>query len=245
MSLQIKKLEKPKLSQVKMNCDIPIDKKLEKFEAIKTAFSRYNFTILCGLMGQGKTSTMISLMKHVFPGCFHDVFIIIPQASLNSISPKDNIFENEPDINNDEHLYHEYNVEVLEKIYDKLTENAEDGYNSILIIDDFGGEFRTNKEAEKILNKIIIKMRHLKTSIFLLAQNIYQLPPRWRQIATNLLCFNLGKQQMEKVFDEFFSYNKTQFQQIMKLYENPHDYLLLNLKYKRLFYKFDEVVFSD
>jgi len=50
---------------------------------------------------------------------------------------------------------------------------------------------------------------------------------------------------MEKVFDEFFSYNKTQFQQIMKLYENPHDYLLLNLKYKRLFYKFDEVVFSD
>ena len=245
MSLQIKTLDKPKLTKVKMVCDVPIDPKLEKYESIKTAFSRHNFTILCGLMGQGKTSTTLSLLKNVWKGCFNDIFVIIPEISLQSISDKDNVFQNEEDINNPDHLYHEYNAEVLETIYDKLIENSTDGYTSLLIIDDFGANFKTDKAAEKVLNKIIIKMRHLKTTILLLGQNIYQMPKKWREVATNLICFNLGKSQMKKIFDEFFDYKQDQFDQIMKLYKDPHDYLLLNLKHKRLFYKFDEVLFPD
>jgi hypothetical protein len=87
-------------------------------------------------------------------------------------------------------------------------------------------------------------MRHLKTSILLLAQNIYQNPKKWREVATNLICFDLGKSQMEKIFNEFFDYKKEQFDEIMKLYKNPWDYLLLNLKYKRLFFDFNEVIFD-
>jgi hypothetical protein len=243
MSLYLEKLEKPKITKVTMNCDLPIDPKLEKYESIKTCFSNHNFTILAGLMGQGKTSTMISLMKNVFRKCYNDVYVIIPQISLHSISDKDNIFLADG-INDEDHLYHEYNGDTLETIYQKLVENASDDYTSMLIIDDFGANFRTDKQAEKVLNKIIIKMRHLKCSIFLLGQNIFQLPRKWREIATNLICFNLGKSQMKKIFDEFFEYKQEQFDEIMKLYKSPHDYLLLNLKYKRLFYNFDEVKFN-
>lgn len=240
--MKIKQLEKPKMSKVKMACDVPIDPKLENYEAVKTCWSRYSFTIVAGLMGQGKTSTTISLIKNVFKGCFHDIFVVIPEISLHSISEKDNIFVKNCD---EEHMYHSYDAETLETIYDKLTENASENYSSLLVVDDFASDFKTNKQAEKILNRIIIKMRHLRCSIVLLGQNIYQMPKKWREVATNLICFNLGKSQMEKVFNEFYQYTPQQFQQVMTLYKSPHDYLLLNLKYKRLFYNFDEVTFEE
>jgi len=245
MSLRLEPLDKPNLKVIRMTCDIPIDPKLEQYEAIKTCFSRHNFTIFTGLMGQGKTSTLLSYMKNILKKCFNDVYVVIPEISLGSIPEKENIFLNVPEINNEEHLFHEYNAETLEKIYDSLTENSSGGYCSLLIVDDFGVNFKTDKQAEKILNKIIIKMRHLKTSIFLLSQNVYQNPKKWREVATNFVCFNLGKSQMKKVFDEFYDYKPAQFEEIMKLYKSPHDYLLLNLKHKRLFYNFDEVKFED
>jgi hypothetical protein len=49
---------------------------------------------------------------------------------------------------------------------------------------------------------------------------------------------------MEKIFNEFFDYKKEQFDEIMKLYKNPWDYLLLNLKHKRLFFDFNEIGFE-
>lgn len=243
MSLIIKKLTKPKLPIVKMTCDVPIDKKLLEHEAIKVCFSMYSFSIIAGKMGQGKTSTTLSLLKSVFNGCFHNIFVIIPENSLNSIPQKDNMFL--PKENESKYIYHEYNVETLQEILDMLTEESGEGYSSLLIIDDMGSQFKSNKEAEKILNHIIIRMRHLKTSILLLTQNIYQNPKKWREVATNLICFDLGKSQMEKIFNEFFDYKKEQFDEIMKLYKNPWDYLLLNLKHKRLFFDFNEILFEQ
>jgi hypothetical protein len=242
----IKNLQKPKLKQTKMTCDDIIDPKLERWESVKCCWGKHNFTIVAGLMGSGKTSTLISLFNggHDAPlkEVYHELYVVIPEISLTSIHPKDNIFEKYCDA---EHMYHEYNADVLHELYDKMVENSAQGYSSCIIIDDFGSSFKGDKEAEKILNKMIIKIRHLKTSIFLLGQNIYQMPKKWREVATNLLCFNLGKSQMQKIFDEFYDYKKDQFEQIMKLYKSPHDFLLLNLKYKRLFYDWNEILFED
>jgi hypothetical protein len=239
----IQKLEKPKISTTKMICDGATDSKLEKYESINTCFSRSNFTITCGLMGSGKTSIAISLLKSVFKHTFHDFFVIMPEISINSISKKDNIFTN---VDDDQfHLYHTYDEDTLEEIYQKMEENSKEGYSSFLLIDDYANEFKVNKRAEVILNRIIIKMRHLRIhSIFLLAQNVYQLPKKWREVATNLICFNLGKSQMQKLYDEFFDFTREQFSEIMNLYTDPHDFILMNLKHKRLFYKWDEIIFE-
>ena len=75
-----------------MTCDNPIDDKLLKHEAIKTCFSRHSFTIVAAKMGAGKTSTTLALLKSVFSRCFHNIFVIIPENSLNSIPEKDNLF---------------------------------------------------------------------------------------------------------------------------------------------------------
>lgn len=239
--MQVIDLEKPKLGKVTMKCDECIDEKMCKYPAVDCAFSQCNFTMLCGKMGQGKTSTLISLLRKGGPlyHCYSHCYVIIPEISLHSIAPKDNIF-----VKNlgPESIYHEYNADILEEIYSNLLSNANNDDFSILAIDDMGALFKRDKYAATVLNKIITKMRHLKVTVILLCQNIYQLPKGWREIATNLITFNLGKSQMAKIFKEFYDFNEEQYLQIMKLYKSPHDWLLLNLKHNRLFYKFDKEI---
>jgi DNA replication protein DnaC len=241
--MQVLNLVKPKMGNVTMMCDQIIDDKLTKYPAVECAFSQCNFTLLCGKMGQGKTSMLISLLRGPWKKCFHNIYTIIPEVSLHSISKKDNIFINNME---QENIYHEYNEEILEELYGKLLAHANEDEYSLLAIDDMGALFKKDKRALVVLNRIITKMRHLKTTVILLCQNIYQLPKTWREIATNLITYNLGKSQMAKIFAEFYDYKENEFQQIMKLYKNPHDWLLLNLKFNRLFFGFEkEILFSE
>lgn len=236
-------LVKPQMGNVKMMCDQIIDSKLTRYPAVDCAFSQCNFTLLCGKMGQGKTSLLISLLRGPFKKCFTNLYTIIPEVSLHSISKQDNVFLNNME---EDCIYHEYNEDVLNELYEKLLSHARENEYSLLAIDDMGALFKKDKHALVVLNRIITKMRHLKTTVILLCQNVYQLPKGLREIATNLITYNLGKSQMSKIFDEFYDYKDEQFQQIMKLYKSPHDWLLLNLKHNRLFFKFEsEIVFKD
>lgn len=241
--MKVVKIDTPIMGNVNMHCDTCIDPKLEKYEAIKCAFSQCNFSLVCGKMGAGKSTLLINLIRGPLEYCYHHIYVIIPEISLHSIAPKDNIFVNR--IPKD-CLYHEYSESVLEELYEKLLEHGRNNEFSLLVVDDMGSLFRKAKAEEVVLNRIITKMRHLKVSVMLLAQNIYQLPKRWREVATNVITYNLGKSQMEKIFNEFYDYSDKEFQQIMKLYKHPHDWLMMNLKHKRLFYKLEgEVVFEE
>jgi hypothetical protein len=241
--MKVIKLDEPKMKPPKMHCDVVIDKKMLEYPAVECAFSQPNFTIIAGKMGQGKTSLAINLIRKPFHGCFHHLYTIIPEISLQSINPKDNIFIKEGE---GMHLYNNYDVDTLEEIYESLLENSKHDEYSIVVVDDYGSVFKRAKQEAIVLNKIITKMRHLKCMVVLLAQNIYQLPKSWREVCTNLVTYNLGKSQMKKIFAEFFDYSEDQFQQIMKLFKNPHDWLLLNLKYKRLFKGLgEEVTFEE
>jgi hypothetical protein len=240
--MEIIPLNKPKLKTIKMQCDCVIDEKLTQYPAIESLFSTHNFTIVAGLMGQGKSTKVLQLLASVFKHCFEHIYVVIPEISLNSIEEKHNLYRKHLD--DGEHMYHEYTPQVLMEIYEKLLSNAEQGMNSLLIIDDFGSAFK-DKETEKILNKIIIKMRHLHTTIFLLAQGITQLPLKWRQMATNLIMFNLGKSQLERVFNETIQLSQDQFDTICTLYKEPHDCLMMSLRHRRIFKDFDEVKLKD
>jgi len=241
--MKVINLAKPTLGHVTMACDQIIDDKLTKYPAVHCCFAQCNFSLLCAKMGGGKTTLLINLLRGPWKKCFHNIYIIIPEISLHSISKKDNVF-----VNNiaEENIYHDYNEEVLEELYSKLLQHASEDEFSLLAIDDMGALFKRDKRALVVLNKIITKMRHLKVTVILLCQNIYQLPKTWREIATNLITYNLGKSQMSKIFAEFYNYDDNQFREVMSLYKEPHDWLVLNLKHNRLFYKLDkEIVFEE
>jgi hypothetical protein len=145
-----------------------------------------------------------------------------------------------------EHLYHDLNPEVLQTIYDKITDNANEGIYSMLIIDDFGPQLK-QKSTDILMQRFVAKMRHMKIGqIWILCQNYYQMPRKLRELATNVLLWNTNKSQNKKMYQEQFQMNEDRFEQLMRHCPTTHDWLLLNLKYKRIFNKdWDEIVFKE
>lgn len=233
----------PKLGSVSMTCDNPIDPKLENSgEAVKVCFSKPNFTILSGSMGSGKTSWVISMMKGALKKTHHDLIVIIPEISLHSIAERDNIFLKYCP---EENLYHEFNADVLEEIYEKITANASNDKYTILIIDDFGPDLK-NKACEKLMQKLVVKMRHLKIGqMWVLCQNYFQMPKKLRELATNCLLWNSNKSQNLKFFNEQMQMSEADFLDLVKHTPTIHDWFLVNLKYKRIFNKnWDEIIYE-
>jgi thymidine kinase len=238
--MRIVVLEKPKIPAIKMLCDEPIDVKLLKYPMVKTCWSMNSFNIIIGKMGVGKTSLLVSLLKSVFKKCFENIYLFMPASSRASI--ENDIFgKNLPR----DQLFDTLTADNLEEIYEKLQESTAEGYNSILIIDDFQALLK-DKDIQKILQKIITKMRHLRCTIFLLQQTFQALPKFLRELTTNLIAFNVGKSQLLKVFDETMPISKEEFQEINKLvFREPHDYLVVNFKHQKLYKKFDEIILDD
>lgn len=243
MPIQIQKQDKPKLGSVHMVCDNPIDPKLESSgEAVKCCFSKPNFTLLCGGMGSGKTSWIISALKGFYKKTHHDIIVVIPEISLHSIAEKDNVFSKYCPEDN---LYHELTEEVLEEIYAKTQASAAEGRYTLLIIDDFGADLK-NKAVERVLQRLVIKMRHLKLGgFFILCQNYYQLGKKLRELATNCVLWNSNKSQNRKFFAEQMQIDESDFNELIEHCPTIHNWFLLNLKYKRIFTdKWDEVLFD-
>lgn len=238
--MKIIELEKPKLPNVRMLCDDIIDKKLEKFPAILTCFGTSSTTVISGGTGSGKTTFVLQLMKKIFKKVFHQIILMMPENSFRSISPEDNIFAKYLE---KENIYHEYNPEVLAEIEEKIEEASAEGYFTLLIIDDFGSVLKNKVEAKQ-LQTMFLKNRHLRLSVFVLCQNFYQMPKIVREIANNAIIFNTNKSQNEKFYTEMFSGKKKDWDELMKMMTTSHDYLLVSLKHKKLFYNWNQIIFE-
>lgn len=243
--MEIIKHDKPKMPKITMNCDGSIDYKLEaQGEAIETCFSRPNFTIFSGGMGSGKTSFLLSMLKGPLRKTHHCIFVIIPEISLHSISEADNVFKKYE--GHGVIIYNELTPEILEEIYSAVTANAQMDMYSMLLVDDFGPLLK-QKQITFMLERFVTKMRHLKLGqIWILAQNYFQIPKKLRELGTNVLAWNTNKSQNKKLFLEQFQCSEDMFNKIIKQAPTTHDWILLNLKYKRLFNKdWNEIKISD
>jgi hypothetical protein len=231
-------LEKPALGRVKMSCDDVIHSKLTKYPMIEEAFSTSHFTVICGRMGQGKTSLITQWVKGVMNKCFETIYVFIPENSRASIE-NDIYGKNLPR----DQLFSTLTPEGLQGVYENLQDDTKEGYHSLLIIDDFNAQLK-DPLIINILQKIITKMRHLRCSIFLLQQNFQALVKPLRELVSNVVVFNFGKSQLTKVFDEVVQTDKDKFQSIVDVcFRDPHDWLLINLHKSRSIYRnYDLVV---
>jgi hypothetical protein len=239
--ISIKPLKKPELGNIKMNCDKVIQKKLTEFPMTNDAWSTNNFTIICGKMGSGKTSLLTNLVKNVFNKCFENIYLIMPENSRTSI--ENDIFTKHLPA---DQLYDTLTEEGLIEIYEKLQESSKEKENSMLIIDDFQAQLK-EKDIIKVLQKIITKMRHLRCTIFLLQQNFQALQKPLRELVSNLIIFNVGKSQLEKIFQEIVQLDKEKYEKLIQVaFVEPHDWILINFhRSKKIYRMFDEIVFDD
>ena len=239
--VKIKILDKPDLGHIIMNCDNTIHEKLTKYPMIKEAWSTSSFNIICGRMGQGKTSLLTSLVKNVFKKCFETIYVFMPANSRASID--NDIYGKSL---RPEQLFDTLTFSNISQVYQELQENSSEKYNSLLIIGDFQVSLK-DPEILKVLQKIVTKMRHLRTTIFLLQQNFQALSKPLRELASNLIIFNLGKSQLEKIFDEVVQLDKNKYQEIIDIsFKDPHDWILINLhKSRSIYLMFDLLLIND
>jgi signal recognition particle GTPase len=99
-------------------------------------------------------------------------------------------------------------------------------------------------QADVLLNKIITKIRHLRTTIFLLQQNYQALDKSLRELASNLILFNVGRSQLDKICLESIQLNKNKYQELINFsFKEKHDWILINLNGQRNIYRmFDKII---
>lgn len=235
--MKLEVLDKPNLKKVKMNCDDCIDERLNKYPMSEDLWGHTSFNIILGKMGQGKTSLATNLIKTVFKKCFHHIIVFIPATSRESI---------ENDIYGryipDEDLYDDLTEETLDEVLEKITERSSNGEYTLLLIDDFQAALK-NPVIINTLQKIITRMRHLRTTIFLLQQNFQKLAKFLRELVTNVITFNIGKSQLNKLFDEVVQMDKNKYQELIDLaFVNKNDWIAINVNGSRNIYRmFDKI----
>jgi len=172
--------------------------------------------ILTGSGGSGKSSLYLNFFKskEMYRNKFNNIYFFSPESSFNSL-------EKHPFEKHDK-IYHELTTENLLTIYDELIEiksNSKKPEYSLIIIDDYANELKNN-DIVQVLNKMIIKARHLCCG-FLFTLQIFNYFPKilrkqvtyctifkpkslheWYSLASEL--FNLKKDDALKLYNYVF-----------------------------------------
>ena len=236
--MHIEVLEKPNLKKVKMNVDDIIDEKIMKYPMSADLFARTSFNVILGKMGQGKTSLITNFVKTIFCRAFEHMIVFIPTGSRKSIE-NDIYGKHIPDAD----LYDALTPENLDEVIEKLEENADNEENTLLIIDDFQAALK-DPEVLARLQKIVTRMRHMRTTIFILQQNFQKMAKFLRELVTNVITFNVGKSQLDKLFEETVQLDKNKFQALIDLaFQERNDWIAINVNGNRNIYRmFDKIV---
>lgn len=166
---------------------------------------------LIGSGGSGKTSLLLSMFKSsaFYRSKFDNIYLFIPESSFLSV-------EKHPFIGHDK-IFHEFNEDILDSLYDELidlknTNLEEDNkpeYNCV-IIDDFANNLK-DPSTISILNKLLIKARHLNTCFIFTLQAYNYLPMILRKQITNATIFKPKNQkEFESIRNELLNMNRNE-----------------------------------
>ena len=229
----------PDLKPVKMMCDVELSPKLKEFPMLDNHFNKYNTSVFIGGMGSGKTSLMVNFVKDIYKKVFDKIYLIMPPSSRASL--QNNLFEKNLPRNQ---IYDELNEDVINDLFQKVEVNTSKGLKSLIIYDDVQRALK-DKYVLKTLKMMILNQRHLKTTNFIMLQNWFGLDLSLREVINNAIIFKVGKRQSTKIFEELVEVDKDVFQDIVGLvFEKQYDWLMININEKRMYKKFDEIVFE-
>lgn len=208
-----------------LSCDTPLS------DHIPPIFpNKHHFLTIIGSPGSGKTSTMVSLLSSTgknkaYRGVFENVFFVMPPNSRASLQNK--LFEKHDPTK----VYDELTPEVLQDIYKRIKEEASEGYNSLIILDDVRSSLKL-KQNEELLKRIIWNRRHLRTSIWSIQQTFTSMPLTIRKSISHIIMVGMpkNKKEYQSVFDELMHMNKDEADQIANYaFKSKHDSLYINI----------------
>ena len=186
---------------------------------------------IIGFIGKpscGKTSLMLNLLfekildkKRIsYRGLYSQVLIISP--TMNGINDVE--FNKIPD----ENKYDEFNLEVLEDVYERASDLwKNEKKQTLLILDDCGAYL---KKIDKKLNEICANHRHSGLSIWCLCQTFKSIPKPVRGWLTHAAIFQPPNLlELQSIFDEILPIKRQLYKHIFDhVFEKKHDYMFVD-----------------
>lgn len=215
--------------------------------------------LLSGSGGSGKSSLVLSMFKSndYYRGKFDNIYYFCPACSMDSIS--NHPFKNHDKVYNDltvETLVEIYNelstvVEPIEKqkksvFVDEVVEDVEEDdsepeieYNCILI-DDMGSSLK-NPDIQKMLSKMMIKARHIKTAFIFLIQSYYLFPKILRKQITYCSIFKpRNSEEWISISKELLNLNKDNGLILYDyVYDEPYAHLDIDTSNNKIYKNFN------
>ena len=163
---------------------------------------------------------MLLQSKHLFK----KIFVVCPTESVNhfysDIIPKENIFD-------------QYSEAWTENLIQKMTQiNAgkkdKESAHVLLILDDCCSD--TNFHQSKSLKKLATRGRHIKISVMITCQYIFQVPPVIRNNCDYLLVGQMNSQGVELLTSEFMmgDISKKEFLDLYHSNTSDYGFLVIN-----------------
>lgn len=223
----------------KMLCDTPLGDCIPR-----PLPSSHFFMVISGSAGSGKTSFLVSTLSQkeprIYRNVFENVFIIAPSHSLASI--KSSIFKQ----HNPDKMFNEMTAEALSTIRDRVKEEATEGYNSLLVIDDMT-VYLKKKEIEMILKDLIFNRRHYHLSIMLLVQSYTAIPLAIRKTISHAVVFKpKNKKEIQSISDELLFFPKDTIDSVQNyVFKGSHDFLFMSINDGNLYRNFNELTIQE
>ena len=178
---------------------------------------------LCAKRNSGK-SQLIRYLYLTNKDIFKKVFVVCPSECVNKFYshfiPKENIFD-------------EYSEIWVEKLINKLSDiNAglkdDEAQHVLLILDDCASDISFHQS--KSFKKLFTRGRHIKITIFITTQYLYQIPPVARNNSDYLLIGQLNTQGIGLLTKEFMvgDITKKDFIKLYNLSTSDYGFLLIN-----------------
>lgn len=213
-------------------------------------FPKSNFLyLIVGGIGSGKTTTALRLLKIPkenggFRKAFHRIYIVSPTAKYDN---KWDRLVNEVD--SEGNYYTECNDETIGEIIEKIEGYNEEfkeehkgqkgkSPNNLVIIDDCVDSLTKRKKSK--LDKLILTLRHLKTTVFLMSQKLNSIPTLIRAQARCITFFPTINKREEHTFFNEINIDEELFKKIMDFCCTGDDHPFLHTKLgegKPIFFK--------
>ncbi len=223
-------------------------------------FPNSNFLyLICGGVGSGKTSLALNLLKidrdkGGFRKAYNRIYVVSPTAKYDD--KWDRLIH---EVDEEGNYYTECNDETIEDIMDKLEAFNEEWKmeeearkkkrgkpSSLVIIDDCVDAF--NRRQKNKLNKLVLTLRHLKTSVWIMSQKLNAVPQLIRAQARCISFFpTLNRREEETLVNEI-NIDDTLFKKLIGFAGDGDDHPFLHIKIgegKPMFFrKFDRIKLS-
>ena len=178
---------------------------------------------LVGKRASGKSELLRHLVEMTADN-FYSIFLICPTEKVNGFY--DGLI-------NPSNIFDQYDEQWIEQLMDKMgKENANKSSNNsshvLLILDDICADINLSKS--KTIRQLFCRGRHLRISIIITAQYLFQIPPVLRCNSDFVAVGQMNAQSLDLLVGEFQYGNitKKEFKSMYLKSTNNYQFLLIN-----------------